>query len=115
MKRKFLDFARIVSVLLIIVVSNLLPISQLHAQDNDPARMVETGYYLLFQSDFAGAETAYNDAITSDPSYAPAYAHRCYLRTFQNRIEEAVADCQKAVTLNPGDAEGYIYLTRAFD
>ncbi|MEW5960412.1 MAG: tetratricopeptide repeat protein, partial [Chloroflexota bacterium] len=84
-------------------------------QNDDSAALVEQGDALLWQSDFSAAEHAYDAAIAADSKYARAYAHRCYLRTFQERFEEAIIDCQQAITLTPDKAEGYIYLTKAYD
>lgn len=99
----------------LLIINFCFPITSANAQGQDPATLVEQGDNLLFQSDFAGAEEAYNAAIELAPDYAPTYAHRCFLRTFQLRFDEAFADCKKAVELEPQDAEGYIYLTRAYD
>lgn len=81
----------------------------------DPANLVEIGDQALWQSRFAAAEDAYTGAISADPKSSVAYAHRCYLRTFQQRFDEAIADCQQAIALAAEQAEGYIYLTRAYD
>lgn len=108
-------FAGKVTFLLITVISFFSPAIQIYAQGDDPAPFVEAGDLFLSQNDFEGAENSYNQAITLDARFAPAYAHRCYLHVFQYRIEEAVTDCKKAVEINPADGEGYIYLTRAYD
>ena len=98
-----------------VVFSLLWPVAPVSAQGESPEELIETGDLLFSQNDFLGAERAYTDAIAADADYAPAYAHRCYLRVFQGRSEDALADCQKAVELDPDDSEGYVYLTRAYD
>src|SRR5688572_25596127 len=87
----------------------------LSLQSNDPIALVKKGDALLWQSNFSAAEQAYNTAIVTDSENAQAYAHRCYLRTYQQQFDEGIADCQQAVALAPKEAEGYIYLTRAYD
>jgi CHAT domain-containing protein/Tfp pilus assembly protein PilF len=84
-------------------------------QSNDPAALVAEGDALLLENDFEGAQAAYEAAIAIDSTCAAAYAHRCYLRTFQHRYDEAITDCQQAITLASDDPEGYMYLTRAYD
>ncbi len=40
----------------------------------------------------AGRFIGYNAAIAADPNYALAYAHHCYLHTFQFDFEAAQTD-----------------------
>jgi len=58
-----------------------------------------------------------NEAIQSDPHYAPAYAWRSYIRQMQwdmvggldvpEAMEEARRDAEKAIALDPNLADGY--------
>lgn len=91
------------------------PVGAAPLSQTNSATLVAQGDTLLWESKFSEAEAAYDAAIAADPSYAPAYAHRCYLRTFQEQYADALADCQQAVALAPDEAEGYIYLTRAYN
>ena len=114
MKRK-LTSSILVLLFLAFGPNNALSVTKVEAQDLGPAALVDTGNVFFLQSDFEAADEAYASALAVDTNYAPAYAHRCYLRTYQDQYEEAIADCERAVELAPDGPEGFIYLTRAFD
>jgi tetratricopeptide (TPR) repeat protein len=78
------------------------------------AGWVEEGDALLLQSDFAGAEAAYQRAIDFDPKYHPAYVGLSWARIWQmGREEEALAPAEMAVELAPESAAAYAALAQA--
>jgi tetratricopeptide (TPR) repeat protein/CHAT domain-containing protein len=115
----FLNFTfRIIVILCFLLLSACTSFSHhdVRLEKNDtPAQKVEKGDQFLLNSDFKAAGDAYSQAVTADSQYVEAYAHRCYLRTFMMMYEDALADCQQAISLAPQEPQGYIYLTRAYD
>ena len=49
-------------------------------------------------------DLGFDTAIAFDPSYAQAYANRCWLFGFMGYGEAALADCDESLSLRPDDA-----------
>ncbi|MFQ5943530.1 MAG: tetratricopeptide repeat protein [Anaerolineales bacterium] len=80
------------------------------------ARLVHEGDDRLSESDFAGAEEAYRQAIEEDPEYAPAYSHRAYALLFNPASQEQAVDVARVATeLQPDSGEAWAYFARALD
>lgn len=68
------------------------------------------------RDDHARAIADYDAAIRSDPNYADAYNGRCLARAEAGiDLAQALSDCNRALTLHPGDAyildsRGLVYL-----
>lgn len=58
------------------------------------------------------ALTALNDVIKQEPEFAASHANRGILNDRMGNYEEAIADYQKALQLNPELADGPSWLTR---
>jgi len=56
------------------------------------------------------ADALLSKALTLDPNYGDAHEVKATLREFQLRPDEAVAEHQRAIALNPSDVEAYARL-----
>ncbi|MGH1341304.1 MAG: tetratricopeptide repeat protein [Nannocystales bacterium] len=65
--------------------------------------LLAKGRKLTKAKDYAGADKALSQAIKLDPEAARPYAARCYARLLAETYKSARADCDKALTLHPGD------------
>jgi tetratricopeptide (TPR) repeat protein len=74
----------------------------------------EEGYDLLKRSDFAGAEAKFKQVIEADEDYGPAYVGLSQVYYWQTEAQdEALAQAQKAVEVDPENAEAYAVLALA--
>lgn len=72
---------------------------------------VEEGYTLLKESDFAGAEAAFQHVIATDEEYGPAFIGLSLVYLWQAGFEdEALTQAEKAVEVAPESAEAYAVL-----
>lgn len=75
---------------------------------------VEEGYELLKQSDFAGAEAAFERVLEVDEGYGAAYVGLSQVHYWQTGSEdEALTQAEKAVEAAPESAEAYAMLALA--
>ncbi len=65
--------------------------------------LLAQGRTLTKAKDYAGAEAVLSRAIKLDPEAARPYAARCYARLLGDKLGPARQDCDKALTLHPGD------------
>jgi len=65
--------------------------------------LLAKGRKLTKAKDYAGADAALSQAIKLDPEAARPYAARCYARLLAEKLKPARTDCDKALTLHPGD------------
>ncbi len=73
-------------------------------EDTNAARvLLAQGRKLTKAKDYAGADVALSHAIKLDPEAARPYAARCYARLLAETLKPAREDCDKALTLHPGD------------
>ena len=83
---------------------------------SDPARLIAQGDARLAESDFDGAEAAYQQALSLDPEFALAYSHLSYLHLFNAATRKAaLAEARKAVELDPESSQAHAFLARALD
>jgi len=76
------------------------------------------GFYYMNRSleDTAAlVEPQVTKAIALDPSLGAGYQARAVLRTEQSRLDEAIADLERAVELEPNDAEALVRLGAAHE
>lgn len=79
-------------------------VAQAPEQDTNASRvLLAKGRKLTKAKDYAGAEAALSRAIKLDPEAARPYAARCYARLLSGKLKPARKDCNKALTLHPGD------------
>lgn len=88
------------------------PLAQ--ADPDGAATLTEEGQNHFLQSDLAGAEAAFIDAIAADPSHLPAYLGltKVYLY-WPHYWQQALATAQTAATLAPDDPMTLAYLAWA--
>jgi superkiller protein 3 len=77
------------------------------AQKNIAIAYLNLGLAFAQQTDWKNAETAFQKAISLDPSGASAYSNLGNALDKQGKIEEAIAVYQKAISLNPSDVYAY--------
>lgn len=65
--------------------------------------LLAEGRKLTKAKDYAGADAALTKAIKLDSEAARPYAARCYARLLAEKLKPARKDCDKALTLHPGD------------
>lgn len=76
----------------------------------------ERGALLERRKDYAGAETAFREALTRDPLHAPSLNYLGYMLAERgDRLDEAVALVERALTIDPGngsylDSLGWAYV-----
>ncbi len=76
----------------------------------------ERGALLERRKDYTGAETAFRQALTHDPLHAPSLNYLGYMLAERgDRLDEAVALVERALTIDPGngsylDSLGWAYL-----
>lgn len=76
------------------------------------------GFYYMNRSleeTAALVEPQVTKAIALDPSLGAGYQARAVLRTEQFRLDEAIADLERAVELEPNDAEALVRLGAAYE
>ena len=75
------------------------------------ARLTEDGETLYLESDLAGAESAFIDAISADQSHLPAYIGLTRTYLYQPQYwQQALETANSAVTLAPDDPSVLAYL-----
>jgi tetratricopeptide (TPR) repeat protein len=67
------------------------------------------------KSDFAGAETEVDRALLVDPTSAPAFAMRAFLRLAARDLNGAIEAATHALSLDPAEAEAYLALATAYN
>lgn len=81
-----------------------------------PEAFIEDGDELLWVSDWAGAEAAYQQAIDLHPEDPQAYARLAYMHSkLQPLREQAIEEAETAVDLAPDNAEMLAYLSLALN
>jgi Flp pilus assembly protein TadD len=76
----------------------------------------ERGALLERRKDYSGAETAFREALTRDPLHAPSLNYLGYMLAERgDRLDEAVALVERALTIDPGngsylDSLGWAYV-----
>jgi tetratricopeptide (TPR) repeat protein len=76
----------------------------------------ERGALLEKRKDYSGAETAFREALTRDPLHAPSLNYLGYMLAERgDRLDEAVALVERALTIDPGngsylDSLGWAYV-----
>jgi len=70
-------------------------------------KKLEEGNELDEKEDFNGAIIKYTEAITLNPSYAPAYNNRGSAYQAKGDLDQAIKDYDKAIELNPKYANAY--------
>lgn len=89
--------------------------SELKAASAKPIARKAFVYYRA--KNFDASITEYDNAITMDPAYAPAYRGRAEAHFYKRNIEQATADYQKYLDLNKGNLSArvryakFLYLT----
>lgn len=63
--------------------------------------MLERSQNLLQEGDAAGAEAILTDLIQEQPDFAEAWNRRAVLHFTQQNYEQAIADCEEVLRLNP--------------
>lgn len=63
--------------------------------------ILERSQSLLEAKHYAEAEALLTDLIQDQPDFAEAWNRRAVLNYLQGHYKESLADCQKAITLNP--------------
>lgn len=66
-------------------------------------KLLDRGRTLTKDGDYAGAVTVLSEAIDADPTAARPLAARCYAHLLAGSLADARTDCEKALTLHPGD------------
>jgi lipoprotein NlpI len=77
------------------------------APGSDAKSYVELGGADGAKGNLAAAVAAFNQAISIDPKYAPAYFNRGLAYTLQNKPDEAVSDYSQAIQIDPTYKEAY--------
>jgi tetratricopeptide (TPR) repeat protein len=81
----------------------------------DSDKFVDRGDAYYNKGDYDRAISDYSEAIRLSPESPAPYASRCWTRGAANRqLSDALADCNKSLSLRPGDAEtldsrGFVY------
>ena len=80
-----------------------------NAQRDPPAAsrvdaLVRAGYDRESESDVAGAERFYRQAVELDPAHAEAHYFLARIAAWDRRFGEAISLCQTATESNPGEA-----------
>jgi len=73
----------------------------------DAKSYVEYGIANGVSGDLDAAVGAFNEAVTIDPKYAPAYYNRGRAHALQNKPDEAIADYSQAIQLDPKYEDAY--------
>lgn len=63
--------------------------------------ILEQSQALLEAKQYAEAEALLTDLVQDQPDFAEAWNRRAVLHYLQGQYEESLADCQKAIALNP--------------
>jgi tetratricopeptide (TPR) repeat protein len=71
------------------------------------------GDMLLVKKDYDGAVGMYTQAVAADPYLSVAYLHRGVAHRGLGEFEQALADIDQALTLNPNDGRAYAERARA--
>ncbi|MEQ1606098.1 MAG: tetratricopeptide repeat protein [Pyrinomonadaceae bacterium] len=74
---------------------------------NPAATAIKQGDTLYDNGKYQQAIDAYNDALSSDPNSAAAYAGRCLAKRSLQDSAGALADCNQALKLDPNNASAY--------
>ena len=100
-----------VTVLLLALVSSLLVVTPLAAQDDTP---LDTAQALAAAGDFRQALEIYDDYLEENPDDAPVYAFRAQVHAALNNMEAAFADIKTALdTVTDEMTAGQILVLRA--
>src|SRR6266850_708111 len=78
------------------------------------ASELKRGKLLYDKHDLAGAITSYSKAIELRPDWALAYVRRCYVRWLQGDVDQAVADYDRAMELDPASIRDDRSITEAY-
>jgi tetratricopeptide (TPR) repeat protein len=87
--------------------------SQQAAPGQEPNPGSDASSYVKFgmsngqRGDLDAAVAAFNEAITIDPKFAPAYYNRGLAHALQNRFGDAIRDYNQAIQINPNYAAAY--------
>jgi protein O-mannosyl-transferase len=74
--------------------------------------LMNYGLALMAKADFQGAEKYFSKALEFTPQYSYLHINIGILKEATHKPEEAEQYFRKAVSLNPGDPEGYFYYAR---
>jgi tetratricopeptide (TPR) repeat protein len=79
----------------------------LESEPDNPVFYLYRGLALQAMGDYAQARLAYTRAIILDAGYVDAYLRRARLRLELAEYDRALADCEKALALDPDDGRAY--------
>jgi tetratricopeptide (TPR) repeat protein len=66
-----------------------------------PLEQIEESERLLSEGNVVGATSILDDLVDALPDFAEAWNRRAVLKFMNQNYERAIADCQKAIELNP--------------